>query len=30
MKGSSVGVLRVHALPGFVLGHMTGVVREFQ
>lgn len=30
MKGSPVGVLRVHALPGFVLGHMTGVLREFQ
>lgn len=30
MKGAPVGVLRVHALPGFVLGHMTGVLGEFQ
>jgi DNA-binding transcriptional LysR family regulator len=30
MKGSPAGVLRVHALPGFVLGHLTRLLREFQ
>jgi DNA-binding transcriptional LysR family regulator len=27
---SPVGRLRVHALPGFVLGHLAGVLRRFQ
>lgn len=27
---SPVGRLRVHALPGFVLGHLAAVLREFQ
>lgn len=33
MRGAGaapVGRLRVHALPGFVLGHLAGVLREFQ
>ncbi|MGY0196077.1 LysR substrate-binding domain-containing protein [Leptothrix sp. BB-4] len=33
MRGAGtapVGKLRVHALPGFVLGHLAGVLREFQ
>ena len=30
MKGSPTGLLRVHALPGFVLGHLARVLREFQ
>lgn len=27
---SPVGRLRVHALPGFVLGHLAGLLRQFQ
>src|SRR5437870_5401956 len=30
MKGSPTGLLRVHALPGFVLGHLAKLLREFQ
>ncbi|MFC3111321.1 LysR family transcriptional regulator [Undibacterium arcticum] len=30
LKGSLVGRLKVHALPGFVLGHMAAHLREFQ
>jgi DNA-binding transcriptional LysR family regulator len=30
MKGSPSGVLRVHALPGFALGHFGSILREFQ
>lgn len=29
-KGSPTGRLRIHALPGFVLGHLARVVRDFQ
>jgi DNA-binding transcriptional LysR family regulator len=29
-KGSPVGRLRVHALPGFVLGHFAQLLRQFQ
>ncbi|MEZ5740171.1 MAG: LysR family transcriptional regulator [Burkholderiaceae bacterium] len=29
MRLSPKGMLRVHALPGFVLGHLTGVLRAF-
>ena len=29
-QGSPTGLLRVHALTGFVLGHLAPVVREFQ
>jgi len=30
LRGSPAGLLRVHALPGFVLGHLARVLREFQ
>jgi DNA-binding transcriptional LysR family regulator len=30
MRDAPSGVLRVHALPGFVLGHLALVLREFQ
>jgi DNA-binding transcriptional LysR family regulator len=30
MKRSPAGLLRVHALPGFVLGHLARLLREFQ
>lgn len=30
MKGTPRGVLRVHALPGFALGHFGTLLREFQ
>lgn len=30
LKGSLVGRLRIHALPGFTLGHMAMHLREFQ
>jgi DNA-binding transcriptional LysR family regulator len=30
LKGSLVGRLKVHALPGFVLGHLAAHLREFQ
>ncbi len=30
MRNSPSGVLRVHALPGFVLGHLALVLRDFQ
>jgi DNA-binding transcriptional LysR family regulator len=30
LKGSPSGVLRVHALPGFALGHFGELLREFQ
>ncbi|CAM5380752.1 LysR family transcriptional regulator [Eoetvoesiella caeni] len=30
LKGSLAGRLRVHALPGFVLGHLATHLREFQ
>jgi DNA-binding transcriptional LysR family regulator len=30
MRESPSGLLRVHALPGFVLGHLALVLREFQ
>jgi DNA-binding transcriptional LysR family regulator len=30
MQASPAGLLRVHALTGFVLGHLAPVVREFQ
>jgi DNA-binding transcriptional LysR family regulator len=30
MKGSPGGLLRIHALPGFVLGHFARLLQEFQ
>ncbi len=30
LSGAPSGLLRVHALPGFVLGHLAEVLREFQ
>lgn len=30
VHGSPTGTLKVHALPGFVLGHLAGVLRAFQ
>src|SRR5437899_1870845 len=30
LKGSLAGRLKVHALPGFVLGHLAAHLREFQ
>jgi DNA-binding transcriptional LysR family regulator len=30
LKGAVAGRLRIHALPGFVLGHMAAHLREFQ
>jgi len=30
MKGSTAGLLRIHALPGFVLGHLAVPLRDFQ
>lgn len=30
VRGSPTGRLRVHALPGFVLGHLAQLLREFQ
>ncbi|HET6439219.1 MAG TPA: LysR family transcriptional regulator [Anaeromyxobacter sp.] len=30
LRGAPAGLLRVHALPGFVLGHLAEVLREFQ
>lgn len=30
LRGSPTGRLRIHALPGFVLGHLAGVLRDFQ
>ncbi len=30
VRGSPSGMLRIHALPGFVLGHLAKVLRDFQ
>jgi len=30
LRGTPSGLLRVHALPGFVLGHLAQVLRQFQ
>ena len=30
VRGSPAGLLRVHALTGFVIGHLGRLLREFQ